>query len=255
MKFFWKRLLKENFIQNYISERAWETFLETDDLNSSFDLQFPQSLFQAFGDHSEGASYNWYHCHFHVPQFFHLSGQIQVQWNLGCQTQSVPKLCSTTYLFENWFNVVRPSSCFPRQSFTRISFLSARLVGSNSEHLFDHWDIFYSVFFCRTLNCSTWESFDNRGSTVFVYLYVLFWYRLIGKWVECSPNGLGDLGSIPGRVIPSNIRYVSRVKWSNPGKGVAPSLTPRCSSYWKGSLRVALDYGRQLTFYFHPVVR
>ena len=44
----------------------------------------------------------------------------------------------------------------------------------------------------------------------------------------------------------SNIRYVSTVKWSNPGKGVAPSPTPRCSSYWKGSLQVALDYSRQL---------
>ena len=31
----------------------------------------------------------------------------------------------------------------------------------------------------------------------------------------------------------------------NPGKGVAPSLTPRCSSYWKGSLLVTLDYGCQ----------
>ena len=28
-----------------------------------------------------------------------------------------------------------------------------------------------------------------------------------------------------------NIRYVSRVKWRNQGKGVAPSPTPRCSSY------------------------
>ena len=33
----------------------------------------------------------------------------------------------------------------------------------------------------------------------------------------------------------------SRVKWSNPGKGVAPFPTPRCSSYWKGSLLLALD--------------
>ena len=46
----------------------------------------------------------------------------------------------------------------------------------------------------------------------------------------------------------SNISYVSRVKWSNPGKGVAPSPIPQCSIYWKGSLRVALDYGRQLYF-------
>ena len=42
----------------------------------------------------------------------------------------------------------------------------------------------------------------------------------------------------------SIIRYGSRVKWSNPGNGVAPSPTPWCSSYRKGSLRVTLDYGR-----------
>ena len=33
-------------------------------------------------------------------------------------------------------------------------------------------------------------------------------------------------------------------KWRNPGKGVAPSPTPRCRSYWKGSLQIALDYSR-----------
>ena len=58
--------------------------------------------------------------------------------------------------------------------------------------------------------------------------------------------GPGGWGSIPGRVILktkkewylmppclalSNIRWGSRVKWSNPGNGVAPSPTPRCSSY------------------------
>ena len=35
---------------------------------------------------------------------------------------------------------------------------------------------------------------------------------------------------------------------SNPWKGVAPSPTPWCSSYRKGSLRVTLDYGRQQNF-------
>ena len=39
-----------------------------------------------------------------------------------------------------------------------------------------------------------------------------------------------------------NIRYVSRVKWSNPGKGVVLSPTLWCSSYWKGRLLVALDF-------------
>ena len=42
--------------------------------------------------------------------------------------------------------------------------------------------------------------------------------------------------------------YRSRVKWSKLGKGVAPSPTPWCSSYWKGSLQVTLGYGHQLYF-------
>ena len=44
----------------------------------------------------------------------------------------------------------------------------------------------------------------------------------------------------------SIIKKGSRVKWSNPGKWVAPSPTPWCSSYWKGGVRVALDYSRLL---------
>ena len=36
-------------------------------------------------------------------------------------------------------------------------------------------------------------------------------------------------------------QYKVGVKWSNPGKGVAPSPTPRCSSYRKGCLRVTFD--------------
>ena len=62
-------------------------------------------------------------------------------------------------------------------------------------------------------------------------------YQRIKKWYL-----------IPPCLTLSNIRYVSRVKWSNPGKGVAPSPTPRCSRYWKGSLLVALGYGHQIYF-------
>ena len=82
----------------------------------------------------------------------------------------------------------------------------------------------------------------------------------IGLMVRVFTNGPGDLGSIPGRVIPKTqkrylmppcltlniIRQGSRVKWVNPGKGVAISRTPWCSSYRKRNLRVTLDYGRQL---------
>ena len=53
---------------------------------------------------------------------------------------------------------------------------------------------------------------------------------------------------MPPCLTLSIIRWGSRVKWINPGKGVAPSPTSRCSSYWKGSLRITLDYGRQLCF-------
>ena len=36
---------------------------------------------------------------------------------------------------------------------------------------------------------------------------------------------------IPRCLTLSNVMYVSRVKWNNPGKGVAPSPTPWCCSY------------------------
>ena len=90
-----------------------------------------------------------------------------------------------------------------------------------------------------------------------LYICFLFFHCLPWPSSRVLANGLGDLGSIPHHVIPkwylippgftlSDIRYVSRVKWSDPGKGVAPSHTPWCSSYWKRSLLVALDYGHQL---------
>ena len=85
----------------------------------------------------------------------------------------------------------------------------------------------------------------------------------LAKWVEYSPmvweTGVASQVESYQRLkkwylirpclILSNIRYVSRVKWSNPGKGVVPSPTPWGSSYWKGSLRVALDSSRQLYFF------
>ena len=59
---------------------------------------------------------------------------------------------------------------------------------------------------------------------------------------------------IPPYLTPSNIRYGSRVKWSNLGKGVALSLTPRCRSYWKRSLRIALNDSRQLYFFYFGII-
>ena len=69
--------------------------------------------------------------------------------------------------------------------------------------------------------------------------------RLLGLVGRVFTNGPGDLGSVPGRVIPKTLKmvldtsllntqhYKVRIKGklSNPGKGEAPSSTPRCSSY------------------------
>ena len=47
-------------------------------------------------------------------------------------------------------------------------------------------------------------------------------YQILWKWYLIQPW-----------LTLSIIRYVSRLKWSNPVEGVAPAHTPRCSSYWK----------------------
>ena len=84
----------------------------------------------------------------------------------------------------------------------------------------------------------------------------------IGMMVRVFANGPGDVGSIPGWVIPKTLKMVldaslfntQHYKLGIKGKvgqcwersGAHP--IPWCSSYWKGSLRVTLDYGRQLNF-------
>ena len=80
---------------------------------------------------------------------------------------------------------------------------------------------------------------------VYIYAYICILNWLIGLVVRVFANGLEDLGSIPGCVIPNTLKMVldtsllntqqymvlSRVKWNNPGKGVALPPAPRCSSY------------------------
>ena len=95
---------------------------------------------------------------------------------------------------------------------------------------------------------------------VFVYIYPLNGYRELDSYEEpCI--GPGDQGSIPGWVIPktqkmvlgaallNTQRYKIRIngKVEQSREAVAPSLTPWCSTYRKGNLRVTLGYGRQLT--------
>ena len=83
--------------------------------------------------------------------------------------------------------------------------------------------------------------------------------------IRVFANGPGDLGSIPGRVIPKTqklvldasllntqhykVRIKGKVEQSRERSSAPP--TPRCSSYQKGNLRVTLDYGRELYFYLY----
>ena len=103
---------------------------------------------------------------------------------------------------------------------------------------------------------------DEKHKLYFATIIAIisFHTSLIGLGVRVFANGPGDLGSIPGRVIPKTqkmvldasllntqhykVRIKGKVEQSR--EGVAPSPTPWCSSYRKGSLRVTLDYGRQL---------
>ena len=127
-------------------------------------------------------------------------------------------------------------------------------------------------------NRKTWENLQQsktRYTSVLMKLvhlpsfYTLKW--LIGLVGRVFANGLEDLGSIQGRVIPKTLKMVldtallntrqykvrikSKVNQSRERSSTPPTPrcssappTPLCSSYWKGSLLVDLDYGRQLYF-------
>ena len=121
---------------------------------------------------------------------------------------------------------------------------------------------FWAYFFSRFM---FFNLFFFKIFFVYVDIHFLpiWWLHLYFCQFREFANGAGYWGSIPGRVIPKTqkwylmlpcltlgiIIYGSRVKWSNLENGVAPSPTPRWSSYWKGSLWVTwLRVGWKSTF-------
>ena len=89
----------------------------------------------------------------------------------------------------------------------------------------------------------------ERTFSSYVRIQVVVLKTYLGRWTigRSGERGSG-ISVLPARYDADDDYKVSRVKWSNQGKGVAPSPTPQCSSYWKGSLRVTLDYGSQLFY-------
>ena len=100
------------------------------------------------------------------------------------------------------------------------------------------------------------EGLRNPSCQHDLMLIIMVINRAISLMSRVFANGPGDPASIPSRVIPKTLKMVLdasllnthhyKVKWGNSGNGVAPSPTPRCGSYWKGSFWVILDKGHQL---------
>ena len=89
-------------------------------------------------------------------------------------------------------------------------------------------------------------------SCVYVPMGHIF-YKIYSK---SFANGPGDLGSIPGRVIPNTFKMVldtyllNRVKWNNPGKGVESFPTLGVVAIKKGAFWLPSTKGRQLYLLF-----
>ena len=102
---------------------------------------------------------------------------------------------------------------------------------------------------------------------VFLWILEILGNHIVGPVGRVIANGQGDLGSIPGCVIPKTLKMVLDTSLLNnqqykvhiKGKeeqsrerSSAPThtYTSHYCSYWNGSLLVTLKYGRQLYFTF-----
>ena len=104
------------------------------------------------------------------------------------------------------------------------------------------WMILHLLLFA-----TLWLFLISSSLIIFIYIYIYIYISTLAQWLKCSSNGPGDQGPIPGWVIPKSQKmvldasllntqyYKVRIKGklSNPGKGVVPSPTFQCSSYWK----------------------
>ena len=102
-------------------------------------------------------------------------------------------------------------------------------------HTYTHTHTHYIYKFLLTKKCC-----------IYIYIYIaqetkvqsqVVSYQRLKKWFLMLPC-----------LTLSIIRQGSRVKWSNPGKGVASSATSWCCSNRKGTLRVIVDYSHNLYF-------
>ena len=101
----------------------------------------------------------------------------------------------------------------------------------------------------------------GRPSAIYIYIYIY----IERERESVFPIGPGDLGSIPGCVIPETFKMLLdtsllntrqynmciEVKEEQSRERSSASPTPQRCSYWKGSLLVTLDYSRQFHIYIY----
>ena len=71
---------------------------------------------------------------------------------------------------------------------------------------------------------------------IYIYIYIYIYILARETWVQSQVESYQRLKKwylMRSCLTLSIIRYGSRVKWSDPGKGVAPSPTPWCSKLSK----------------------
>ena len=96
------------------------------------------------------------------------------------------------------------------------------------------------ISYLKPYNCANRSLLSNRNSYLKQHNCV---YRLMA-WETRVPSQIKSYQRLEKWYLITLcltleiIRYVSKVKWNNPGKGVAPSFSPWCCSYRKMSLQV-----------------
>ena len=155
---------------------------------------------------------------------------IAIIWNTSCKNASFELKTSNQWFF-NWYYI----SFQDMQSF--FEFLASVI---NHDHI-NGWHLFSDSF--------EWFLSPNKQwrKMFFPLLSKALWSRIVHQWLWRPGFYLRHKKwyLVPPCLTLSFNRYISRVKWSNPGKGVMPCPTTQCSSYWKGIHRVVLDYSCQ----------